>query len=182
MDWRDGNVAARDELMTLMYQELHRMAARYLGQERPDHTLQPTALVHDLYLRLVASNPISWQNRAHFFGVAAQQMRHLLVDHARSRLAEKRGGGRAKVSLSDVAGWDGQREQDVLEMDEALGKLAELDLRAARVVELRFFGGLEEREAAEVLGISISSLKRDWKFARAWLFDQLKPLDNESPR
>ena len=171
--WRDGDTASRDELVTLIYRELRGLAAVYLRKERLDHTLQPTALVHETYLRLVASEPISWQNRTHFFAIAAQQMRRLLIEYARNRLAEKRGGGRVKVSLTAIPEWNGRPEEDVLAVHEALTKLADLDPRAAQVVEIRFFGGLEESEAAEALGLSIATVKRDWKFARAWLFDQL---------
>lgn len=174
LDWRNGNAAARDELMALIYRELRLLAAHYLRNERREHTWQPTALVHEVYLRLIESEPVAWQNRAHFFAVAAQQMRRLLVDHARARLAEKRGGRGVRISVKDVADRAWRQEDDVLAVDEALCRLNDLDSRAAQAVELRFFGGLDERETAEVLGISIATLKRDWVFARAWLFQQLK--------
>jgi RNA polymerase sigma factor (TIGR02999 family) len=160
--------------MALIYRELRLLAAHYLRNERREHTWQPTALVHEVYLRLIESEPVAWQNRAHFFAVAAQQMRRLLVDHARARLAEKRGGRGVRISVKDVADRAWRQEDDVLAVDEALCRLNDLDSRAAQAVELRFFGGLDERETAEVLGISIATLKRDWVFARAWLFQQLR--------
>jgi RNA polymerase sigma factor (TIGR02999 family) len=172
-NWRGGDSAACDALMTIVYGELRRMAAHYLQHERRNNTLQPTVLVHEVYLRLIAAERVSWQNRAHFLAFAAQIMRHFLVDHARSRLAGKRGGGCILVSLDGVADLR-EKDQEILLLDGALNKLAELDARAARVVEARFFGGLTEAEAAEVLGISVATLKRDWQFARAWLYEQLK--------
>lgn len=172
--WRQGDKHATEQVMSTIFQELRRLAAHYLRQERPDHTLQPTALVNELYLRLCASEPIDWQNRAHFFAVAARQLRRILINYARDRKAEKRGGARVKLSLSQVQGLADTRDEDLLEIHEALEKLAALDARAAQVVELRFFGGLTEKEAAEVLGISIATLKRDWEFARAWLLRQLR--------
>jgi RNA polymerase sigma factor (TIGR02999 family) len=175
LDWRQGNAAASDELLAVVYQELRRLAAHYLRQERPDHTLQATALVHELYLRLLGAEPINWQNRAHFFAVAAQQMRRILIDHARALQADKRGGQRVKLTLGAVKGWVGTQEEDLLAVNEALEQLSRLDPRAAQVVELRFFGGLQEKEAAEVLGISVATLKRDWEFARTWLLSRLQP-------
>jgi RNA polymerase sigma factor (TIGR02999 family) len=173
--WREGDNRAGDELLDTVYSELRRLAAHYIRQECPDHTLQATALVHELYIRLVASEPVNWQNRAHFFAVAAQQLRRILVNYARDKQAQKRGGKRVKLALSDVSDISESRNQDVLAVDEALRHLEELDGRAARVVELRFFGGLTEREAAEALGISVATLKRDWDFARAWLVRHLSP-------
>lgn len=173
MGWRAGDSVAGDQLVQAVYGELRRLAAHYLAQERPGHTLQPTALVHELYLRLFASEPIEWQNRAHFFGVAAQQLRRLLIDHARAKHAEKRGGDRVKVSLTDIKDWPGNRDENLIVIDEALSRLEKLDQRAARVVELRFFAGITEKETAEVLGISPATVKRDWEFARAWLLTQL---------
>ena len=172
-DWRRGDSAAAEQVVTAVYDELRRLAARYLRQERPDHTLEPTALVHELYLRLCVSESVDWQNRAHFFAVAAQQVRRILINYARDRRAEKRGGGRLKLSLSHVDAI-GEHQPDLLNIDEALEKLATLDSRCAQVVELRFFGGLTEKEAAQVLGISTATLKRDWEFARAWLIRQLR--------
>jgi RNA polymerase sigma-70 factor, ECF subfamily len=173
MEWRQGSRDAGDRLFAASYQALRRLAAWHLRNERPGHTLQPTALVHELYLRLFQGEPVEWQNRAHFLAVAAQQLRRLLIDHARARLAEKREGHQVRLSLTDVGGLAEQREEDLIEVDEALQRLEELDSRSARVVELRFFGGLTEQEAAEAIGISVATLKRDWDFARAWLVSQL---------
>lgn len=171
---RQGDAQATELVMSTIYQELRRLAAHYLRQERPDHTLQPTALVHELYLRLCASEPVEWQNRAHFFAIAARQLRRILINYARDRQAAKRGGARVKISLSQVQGLADYREEDLLEIHEALERLGALDARAAQVVELRYFGGLTEKEAAAVLGISTATLKRDWDFARAWLLRQLR--------
>jgi RNA polymerase sigma factor (TIGR02999 family) len=180
LDWRQGDAAAGDRFMGVVYNELRRIAARCLHAERPDHTLQPTALVHELYLRLFASgDPITWQNRAHFFAVASQTLRRILVDHARANRAEKRGGGQIKLSLTAAQGWLDDRNEDFLALEESLGRLERLQPRAAQVVELRFFGGLQEDEVAEVLGIAPITVKRDWKFARAWLMSQLLPSDSE---
>ncbi|MGE5325944.1 MAG: sigma-70 family RNA polymerase sigma factor [Deltaproteobacteria bacterium] len=173
VEWRNGNQEAGKKLFEASYQELRRLAAWSLQRERPNHTLQPTALVNELYLKLFAGEPVEWRNRAHFFAVAAQQMRRILIDHARARLAGKRGGGNARLSMTDANGVAAPRAEELLELDEALRRLEELDQRSARAVELRFFGGLTEAEAAEVLDISVATLKRDWEFARAWLIDQL---------
>ena len=173
VEWRNGSQEAADRLFAAAYQELSRLAAWHLRKERPDHTLQPTALVNELYIKLFAGEPVDWQNRAHFFAVAAQQMRRILVDHARARVAEKRGGGAVSLSLRDAEGLTAPPQEDLIELDQALRRLEELDQRSARVVELRFFGGLTEKEAAEVLDISVATLKRDWDFARAWLISQL---------
>ena len=170
---RSGHQEAASQLMDLVYPELRRLAQHYMQRERPNHTLQATALVHEAYLRIFGTEAIQWQNRAHFFAVAAQQMRRILVDHARRLGAEKREGGRIKLSLDDVPGLPAKHDEDLVALDEALKGLEKLDPRAGRVVELRFFGGLTEKEAAEVLGISVATLKRDWEFAKAWLFDQL---------
>ena len=180
-DWRQGSQQAGQQLMTSAYQQLRRLAAHYLSHERPNHTLQATALVHELYLRLFSSEPVDWQTRAHFFAVAAQQLRRILVDHARSIQSEKRGGQRVRLSLTEANGWAQEQEKDLLEVDEALQRLAQLDPRAAQIVELRFFGGLKETEIAEVLGISLATLHRDWKAARAWLLSQLMPTGHRKP-
>ena len=172
LEWRSGSREAGDRLFAEAYQELRRLAVWHFQREQPGHTLQPTALVNELYVKLFSGEPVEWQNRAHFFAVAAQQLRRLLIDHARARLAEKRGAGDVPLSLDEAIGSAAPRQEDLLEIDEALCRLEELDPRAARVVELRFFGGLTEREAAEVLGISQATLKRDWDFARAWLITQ----------
>jgi RNA polymerase sigma factor (TIGR02999 family) len=159
--------------MELVYRELHRMASREMRRERSEHTLQTTALVHEVYLRLCGAEPIQWKDRTHFFAVAAQQLRRVLVDHARRVRSEKRGGGKIAATLfeSDGAAW--QLDERVVAVDEALSRLETLDPRAAKVIELRFFGGLSETEAADALDISLTTLKRDWDFARSWLATQL---------
>ncbi len=172
---RRGNDAARDELVALVYPELRRIAAHYLRQERPDHTLQTTGLVNEMYMRLFGAAATDWQSRAHFFGAVAREMRHILVDYARSRDAKKRPDQRLKVSLDEATMIAADtREEDVVALDEALSRLETVDGRASRVVELRYFTGLSEREAAEALGVSVATLKRDWTFAKAWLLDQLR--------
>ena len=173
---REGRAGATEELIPIVYNDLRRLAAYYLRNEPAGQTLQPTAMINELYLRLFAVEPLHWQNRAHFFAVAAQQLRRILVDHARAVRAQKRGGGQLHVSLSNIGTTASQTDEDILAVHEALEALEKLDRRAAQVVELRFFGGLQEREAAEVLGISVASLKRDWEFARAWLLTQLRPV------
>ena len=172
---RRGNAAAGEELITLVYPELRRIAARFMRQERPNHTLRTTGLVHEMYVRLFGTTSMDWQSRAHFFAAVAREMRHILVDYARARDAKKRPDGRLAISLSDVDVIATEGEEDVLALDEALSRLESIDPRASRVVELRYFTGLSEREAAEALGVSISTLKRDWTFARAWLLKQLGP-------
>ncbi len=170
----DGENAVLDDLLPLVYSELRRLAASYLRRERSDHTLQPTALVHEAYIRLVDQTQVRWQNRAHFFGVAAQMMRRILVDHARSQQAEKRGGEFQKLSLDENIDVSGERAADLVALDEALTRLAELDPVKSRVVELRFFGGLSVEETAEVLGVSAPTVKRQWRMAKAWLFGQVQ--------
>ena len=167
--WRLGDMEAANELMELTYGELHRIAAREMRREHGEHTLQTTAVLHEAYLRIFRSGPFELRDRAHFFAVAAQQLRRVLLDHARRAHREKRGGGIVKLSLweSDV-GALGANDR-LLALDDALVRLEELDPRAAKVVELRFFGGLTEAEAAEVLRISVATLKRDWDFAKTWL-------------
>ena len=159
--------------MPLVYDELHRLARRYLRRERSDHTLQSTALVHEAYLKMVDQKNVRWQNRAHFFGVAAQSIRHILVDHARSHLAAKRGAGAAKLSLDEAIGVPEKREVDLLALDQALEGLAVLDPQQGRIVELRFFGGLTVEEVAESLGLSKRTVEGDWTMARAWLLREL---------
>jgi RNA polymerase sigma factor (TIGR02999 family) len=171
---RSGDVGAREELVTLVYPELRRIAAHYMRQERPGHTLRTTGLVNEVYLRLFGAAQPDWQNRAHFFAAIAREMRHILVDYARARNAKKRPDGNVVVSLSDVDAAAPERESDLVALDEALSRLEQIDPRASRVVELRFFTGLTERETAEAMDISTSTLKRDWNFAKAWLFDQLE--------
>jgi RNA polymerase sigma factor (TIGR02999 family) len=173
--WRHGDEHARDQLFAAVYPQLRQIAARFLQHERGDHTLEPTALVNELALRLLGSEPIAYSDRTHFFALAAQMMRRILIDHARARVAEKRGGVQQRVNLSSVEEWQpAPQSEDVLMLDEALSKLEQADGRAAKVVELRFFGGLREQEVADVLGVSVITVKRDWKVARAWLVDQLQ--------
>ena len=170
--WRGGNQEAANQLMELVYGELHRIASREMRRERGEHTLQTTALVHEMYLRLFGSDPVDWKDRAHFFAVAAQQLRRVLVDHARRVRSGKRGGGQIRLELLECDGaWE--LDERLLAVDESLTRLQALDERAAKVIELRFFGGLSEAEAAEALNISITTLKRDWDFARTWLASQL---------
>jgi RNA polymerase sigma factor (TIGR02999 family) len=178
-DWGAGDQQALDDLMPIVYRELHRLADHYLRRERPDHTLQPTALVHEAYLRLVDQRGITWQNRAHFFGVAAQLMRRILVDHARRHRAAKRGGAAPKITLERVAAGSEERAEDVLALDEALSRLARLDPRQERIVELRYFSGLTVEDTAEALGISPATVKREWSMARAWLSREIR---DGSPR
>jgi RNA polymerase sigma-70 factor, ECF subfamily len=159
-----------DAMLPLVYDELHRLAVQYLGREDPGHTLQPTALVHEAYLRLVDQRRVDWRNRAQFIGVAAGMMRRILVDHARDRLARKRGSGAQQVSLSLVEAPSGQPDVELIVLEQALEQLAAMDPRKARVVELKFFGGLTIEEISEVLGISEATVEREWSFARAWLY------------
>jgi RNA polymerase sigma factor (TIGR02999 family) len=176
-DWRQGDERARDELFAVVHPQLRQIAARYLHHERADHTLEPNALVNELCLRLMGGEPIAFNDRAHFFAVAAQTMRHILIDHARARVADKRGGDQQRVNLSAVEGWNPvQQSEDILALDQLLVKLENADPRAARVVELRFFGGLSEDEVAEVLGVATITVKRDWKAARAWLVSRLNSV------
>jgi RNA polymerase sigma factor (TIGR02999 family) len=182
-DWSGGDRAALERLMPLVYQELRRLAASYLRVERPDHTLQPTALVHEAYLRLVDQRGVSWQNRAHFFGIAAQMMRRILVDHARRRQAAKRDATVLRLQASPGSEEDrgGEayeelvRDPELLALDQALCGLESLDARQARIVELRFFGGLTVEETAEVAGVSPATVKREWRTARAWLAREIRP-------
>ncbi|HET9407499.1 MAG TPA: sigma-70 family RNA polymerase sigma factor [Candidatus Sulfotelmatobacter sp.] len=170
--WSRGDAQAREELMPLVYTELRRLAASYLRRERSDHTLQPTALVHEAYLRLVEQKNVQLQDRSHFFGVTAQVMRRILVDHARSHLAEKRGSGGAKVPLNEAIIMSQEQPAQLLALNESLTRLAEVDAQQARVVELRIFAGLTVEETAEVLGISTATVKRDWSMAKAWLLQE----------
>lgn len=163
-----------DEVLPLLYQELHRLAERYLAREGTGHTLQPTALVNEVYLRLVDQRRVDWQNRAQVLGVAANMMRRILVNHARDRAAQKRGGKAQQVSLSLVEGPSGPRDVDLIALEDALERLAGQDERKARVVELKFFGGLTTSEIASVLDVSIATVEREWTFARAWLFDAIE--------
>jgi RNA polymerase sigma factor (TIGR02999 family) len=168
-----GNRTVVDELIPFLYAELKRMAAAQLRAERPGHTLQATALVHEAYLKLVDQRQVNWQNRAHFFGVAAQVMRRILMDYARGRAREKRGGDVHKTSLDEALVVSYDRTYELVEIDQALGRLEALDRRQAQVVEMRFFGGLSVEETAEALGVSAPTVKREWAMARAWLHREL---------
>jgi RNA polymerase sigma factor (TIGR02999 family) len=169
-----GNHAAIDALLPLIYDELRSLAANYLRRERPSHTLQPTALVHEAYLRLVDQTRVNWQNRAHFFGVAAQMMRRILVDHARAQGAGKRGADFQKLSLDENIDKAVERSHELVALDEALRELAEIDEQKSRIVELRYFGGLTVEETAEVLGVAPITVKRHWRMAKAWLSKRMK--------
>ncbi len=168
-----GNRESLDEFLPLVYDELKKLAARKLAAERPDHTLQATALVHEAYLRLVDQHSVDWKNRAHFFAIASEMMRRILVNHAESRSAKKRGDGKTLISLDDVDYLAADSEVDLIFLDTALKELAEFDGTQAKIVELKFFGGLTNEEAAEVLGVSDSTVKREWRMARAWLTTKL---------
>ena len=171
-EWSDGDGDAPARLMPLVYTELRRLADSYLRRERPDHTLQPTALVHEAYLRLVDTTHVTWQNRAHFFAVAAQVMRHILVDHARRHRAQKRGAGH-KLALNDAMDFSAKQDVDLIKLDDALLDLAKLDPQQSRIVELRFFGGLTIEETAEAVGISPATVKREWSMAKTWLYKEV---------
>jgi len=172
-DWSSGDERALEQLMPLVYDELRKMAHGYMRRQPSDHTLQTTELIHEAYLKLAKGGGQEFQNRAHFFGVAAKAMRHILVDYARSKQSDKRGGGRQRISLSDHTAVSFDRTDQLVALDEALKNLELLDERKCRVVELRFFGGLSNEEMAEVLKISSETVKRDWRFARNWLLREL---------
>lgn len=180
VNWREGDEAAREALIPLVYDELRRLARRHLRRERPDHTLQSAALVHEAYLRLIRQDQPQWHNRAHFFGVAAQLMRHILVDHARNRAAAKRGAGAPRLTLDPEVALPQERDVDLVKLDDALNELAALDLQQSRVVELRFFGGLSIEETSVALGISAATVKREWATARAWLRREMKDKNKEN--
>jgi RNA polymerase sigma factor (TIGR02999 family) len=169
--WREGDRAALDELLPLVYEELRRLTRYYLSREREGHTLQSTALVHEAYLRLAGdNNPPHWQNRAHFFGIAARVMREILIEHARAHNTPKRGGGACRLTLDESIAFPKQPDLDLLELERALTELSGLDEQQSRIVELRFFGGLTIEDTSEVLGISPATVKREWVTARAWLY------------
>lgn len=170
---QSGDKDALDRLLPLVYNELRRVAAHQLKNERGDHTLQATALVHEAYLRLLEQKEVDWRNRAHFFSIAAEMMRRILVNYAVQRNAQKRGDGAAKISLDEIVSFDNGQNFDLVALDEALKKLSEFDADAARIVELRFFGGLTIEETAEVLGVSDSTVKREWRMAKSWLKSQM---------
>lgn len=171
--WSKGDRGALEELSPLIYQELHKLAGGYMRREHPDHTLQPTALVHEAYLRLAGSTLVEWQSRAHFYGIAANAMRRILVEHARHKNAKKRGDGAVKVPLDDALAVSTQRSTDMVELDRALNELAAFDDRKSRIIELRYFGGLTAEEIAEVVGASTATVNRDLKVAQAWLYGRL---------
>jgi len=171
--WSSGNQSALDELYPLVYDELHRLARRYMSREKKGHTLQTTALINEAYVRLVDQRNVHWANRSHFFAISAQIMRRILIDHARSHAYAKRGGGREQVSLDETATLQVTRSAELLKLDDALLSLAEIDQRRSKVVELRYFGGLSNDEIAQALGISPNTVTRDWNMARAWLYQQL---------
>jgi RNA polymerase sigma factor (TIGR02999 family) len=173
-DWQEGNAAALTELAPLVYEDLRRLAHHYMKAQRPDHTLQATALVNEAYLRLADQTHPTWQDRAHFFAVAARAMRQILVDHAEKYLSQKRGGGAVKLELDEAALMSPEQSKEIVDLHEALEKLATLDARKAEVVELKYFGGLNYKEIAEVLKISFITVRRDWEFARTWLYAQLQ--------
>ena len=178
--WRDGDPQALEKLMPLVQPELQRLAHHYMSRERPGHTLQTTALLDDAYLQLAGKSHVQWENRAHFFAVAAQLMRRIMVDHARQRHTLKRGGGAIRVTLDECAAVTQTRAAELLALDEALEKLAAADQRKARVVEMRYFGGLTMEEIADVLKIHVNTVTRDWTAARAWLFAALSGEDMDA--
>jgi RNA polymerase sigma factor (TIGR02999 family) len=173
VNWSNGDRQALERLTPLVYSELRRLASRYLRRERPGHTLQSTALVHEAYLRLIDQRNVHWQNRAHFFGIAAQLIRRILVDHARSHHAQKRGADACKLSLDEAIATAEKRDLNLVALDDALEDLAQIDEQQSRIVELRFFTGLSIEETAEVLGISPATVKRDWAAAKAWLYREI---------
>jgi len=175
--WSNGDNAALAELTPLIYEELRRLAHHQMAGQRPDHTLQTTALVNEAYLRLADQTRVNWQNRAHFFAVAARAMRQILVDYARSQQSKRRGGGALKVELEDAAIVSPEQSREIVDLHEALEKLAQLDARKAQVVELKYFGGLNYDEMAEVLKISRVTVRRDWEFAKLWLYTELHSAD-----
>ena len=172
-DPQRGNPEAAPDLMTLVYGELRRLAAYYFRSERPDHTLQPTALVHEVYLRLMKRGTVPWKNRAHFFRTAARAMRRILVESGRKHIAIKRGSGQPKISLEGALAFSLEKSKECLALDEALTRLAEFAPRQSQIVELRYFGGLSVRETAEVLGVGITTVKSEWYLAKAWLRREL---------
>jgi len=172
--WSHGDESARERLIPLLYDELHRLARRFMRHERPDHTLQATALVNEAYLRLIDVNRVEWRNRTHFLALAAQMMRRILVEFARNRHRQKRGGGAVRVSIDDVGELPEPKERDLVALSDALSGLATFDARMSQVVELRFFGGLSVEETADVLKMSPETVMRDWKTAKAWLLHELR--------
>lgn len=178
----NGNPAAQEQLVPLVYSELKRLARAYMRRERDGHTLQTTALVHEAYLRLVRPQPRNWQGRSHFFGIAANLMRQILIDHARARLREKRGGVVVVLPLDEALAFSPEHSEELVRLDEALERLSKLDPRQSRIVELRFFGGLSVEETAEFLGVSPKTVKRDWSVAKAWLHGELRNDSGNVPK
>lgn len=172
--WRSGDQEALSKLTPLVYDELHRLAHQYISRERPGHTLQTTALVNEAYLRLVGQKDVNWEGRSHFFAVSAQVMRHILVDYARQHTSAKRGGGIQKVELDGEATVTPERATELVALDEAMQALHKLHPRRTRVVELRYFGGMNNQEVSEVLGVSETTIERDWRFAKAWLYREMQ--------
>lgn len=172
--WGDGDKQALDKLMPFVYDELRRLARGYMRNQRSDHTLQTTALVNEAYLRLIDSSQVRWQNRTHFFAISAQLMRRILVDFARAKKAEKRGGNEQKVTFDEALPVLFEKESELIALDEALTELSAMDARQGQIVEMRYFGGMTEEEVAEALDISARTVRRDWSIARAWLFRELK--------
>ena len=173
-DYQGGKKDALDDLFPLVYGELRKLAASRMRVERSDHTLQPTALVHEAYLRLIEQHSADWQNRAHFFGLAAEMMRRILVNHAVKNNADKRFGNQTRLTLDEIVDFTNGADINLVALDEALNKLAEFDPKQAKIIELKFFGGLTNEEIAEVTGVSDSTVKREWRIAKAWLHEQLK--------
>jgi len=176
-----GNPEAAERLIPFVYEELKRLARSHMRRERKDHTLQTTALVHEAYLKLVRQQAVNWQGRSHFFGIAAQLMRRILIDHARGHLCEKRGGARVILPLNEALAFSPEHSKDLLKLDEALNRLSKLDPRQGQVVELRFFGGLSVEETAKSLNISPKTVKRDWAVAKAWLHGELRLGNEDQP-
>ena len=173
-DWSGGKRESANLLLSLVYDELRRIARKHLSKERSDHTLQPTALVHEAYLKLIDISDVDWQDRAHFFAFASQTMRRILVDYARARNTDKRGGVAQRIALEDTVSLSNERNLDLLALDEAMQQLAEFDEQQSKIVELRFFGGLTIKETAHILSISPATVKREWTMAKAWLFRKMK--------
>jgi RNA polymerase sigma factor (TIGR02999 family) len=178
----NGNQAAQEQLVPLVYSELKKLARAYMRRERDDNTLQTTALVHEAYLRLVRHQSPNWQGRSHFFGIAAQLMRQILIDHARGRLRRKRGGAKVVLPLDEALVFSPEQSKELVKLDEALNRLAKLDARQSRIVELRFFGGLSVEETAELLGVSPKTVKRDWAAAKAWLHAEVRDRNGDNPQ
>ena len=180
--YRDGQIEGFEKLMALVYDDLRKLAAWQLQSERPDHTLRPTALVHEVYLKLTTQNPMEWHNKAHFFALASQIMRHILVDYARNRQREKRGGGYAKTGLEDALQICSCSDPELIALNEALEGLAKRDPRKGLIVELRYFGGLSIDETAEALGVSATTVRREWTMAKAWLRREMRKEEAEESK